>query len=414
MSTRIRRGLLVIGLLVFFFFAYITAIKLAFVMLYFAVLLAAVSWLWTRLGTARLSIVRDAPAGAYEVGEDFVEVLTVSNPSIVSLPWVEVVDGSAIRDYDAGRAVNVGRQGERSWRTQGRFVSRGRYQMGPTRLVAGDPFGLFERTVLVPATSSVTVYPRLVDVSRFLPGASHTLGDTIAMGRYVDAPPDASGIREYDPADGFNRIHWPSTARLGRPMSKSFEKYEGSDLIMVLDLRSSVHRGRPPKSTLEYAVSLAASLALLGLGRNQSVGLACNDARHTTFLPARGVKHLRRILDFLSEVDADGGVSLDSLLQGLAASRGRQSLVVITPSLAGAWVDWLSRVGLGGSRSNAVLHLDASSFGGEAGSAAGPRSLGEQTAWWQLTADDEIFRHRPAAGRAGRDPLAPATLALAT
>jgi uncharacterized protein (DUF58 family) len=406
-SARIRRILFVAGILVLFFFAYITAIKLAFVILYFALLLTAVSWLWTRLGTAKLAISREAPGGAYEVGEDFVEVLTVSNPAIVSLPWVEVFDASNIPGYDAGRAMSVGRQRERTWRSQGRFISRGRYQMGPTRLVAGDPFGLFQRTVQVPAASSVTVYPRLVDVTRFLPGASHTLGDTIAMGRFVDAPPDASGIREYDPADGFNRIHWPSTARLGRPMSKSFEKYEGSDLIVVLDLRSGVHRGEPPESTLEYAVSLAASLSVLGLGRNQSVGLACNDARRTIFAPARGGKQLRRILDFLSEVDADGGVSLEALLQGLASSRGRQSLVVITPSVAGAWIDWLARVGLGGSRSNAVLYLDAGSFGGGAAAApTGPRTLGEQTSWWSVTADDEIFRRRHAPGRAAREPFA--------
>jgi uncharacterized protein (DUF58 family) len=407
-SGRIRGGLVVIGILVLFFFAYITAVKLAFVMLYFAILLTAMSWLWTRLGTARLAIVRDAPDGAYEVGEDFVEVLTVSNPALVSLPWVGVVDGSGIPGYDAGKAVSVGRQGERRWRSRGRFISRGRYRMGPTWLVAGDPFGLFQRTVEVPAQTSVTVYPRLVDVTRFLPGASHTLGDTIAMGRFVDAPPDASGIREYDPADGFNRIHWPSTARLGRPMSKSFEKYEGSDLIVVLDLRRGVHLGEPPRSTLEYGVSLAASLAMSGLGRNQSVGLVCNNARRTIFPPARGGKQLRLILDFLSEVDADGGASLEALLQGLATSRGRQSLVVITPSHAGAWVDWLGRVGLGASGSNAVLYLDAQSFGGAAVAARGPQTLGEQTSWWHLTADDEIFRHRPAAGSVARVPLAEA------
>jgi len=407
-SVRIRRSLFVVGILVLLFFAYLTATKLAFVMLYFAVLLAVVSWLWTRLGTAKLAISRTAPGGAYEVGEDFVEVLTVSNPAMVSLPWVEVLDGSSIPGYDAGRAISVGRQRELTWRTQGRFISRGRYQMGPTRLVTGDPFGLFQRTVEVPAGSSVTVYPRLVDVTRFLPGASHTLGDTIAMGRFVDAPPDASGIREYDPADGFNRIHWPSTARLGRPMSKSFEKYEGSDLIVVLDLRTSAHLGEPPESTLEYAVSLAASLAVLGLSHNQSVGLACNDARRTITPPARGGKQLHRILDFLAEADADGGLSLEALLQGLASSRGRQSLVVVTPSLAGAWVDWLARVGLGGSRSNAVLYLDAQSFGGAAATAPEPRSLGEQTSWWSLTADDEIFRRRPAAGRAAREPMAAA------
>ncbi len=407
MPTWVKRGIFVVGLGALLVFAFLTAIKLVFVMFYFALLLATVSWIWTRLGAARVSITRDAPQGAYEVGEDFVEVLEVTNPAAVALPWVEVIDDAGIPGYDAGRAVSVGRRGSQTWRTNGRFNSRGRYRMGPTRLVTGDPFGLFERTREVPASSSVTVYPHLVDVSRFLPGATHTLGETIALGRFMDAPPDAFGIREYDPSHGFNRIHWPSTARLGRPMSKSFEKYEGSDLIVVLDLSSNVHSGEAPVSTLEYAVSLAASLAVASLSRDQSVGLACNDARRTIIAPGRGGRQLREILDFLAVADATGGVHLATLLQGLAASRGRQSLVVITPSAAGSWIDWLARVGRAGGGWNAVLHLDAGSFGGLATADPGLRSLGEGSTWWSLTADDEIFLRRSSGGRSGsKDPLA--------
>ena len=407
MPTWLRRGIFAVGLGALFVFAFLTAIKLVFVMFYFALLLAVVSWLWTRLGAAGLSLRRDAPHGAYEVGEDFVELLEVSNPAPVALPWVEVIDGAGIPGYNAGRAVSVGRRRTRKWRTHGRFISRGRYRMGPTRLVTGDPFGLFQRTREVAPGASVTVYPRLVDVSRFLPGATHTLGETIAMGHYIDAPPDAFGIREYDPSHGFNRIHWPSTARLGRPMSRSFEKYEGSDLIVVLDLGASVHSGAAPLSTLEYAVSLAASLAMTSLGRSQSVGLACNDARQTIIPPGRGGRQLRQILDFLAEAVADGSVHLATLLQGLAVSRGQQSLVVVTPSGAGAWVDWLARVGRAGGGSNVVLHLDAASFGGLADGEHGLRSLGEGTTWWSLGANDEIFLRRPVAGQAAaREPRA--------
>ena len=134
--------------------------------------------------------------------------------------------------------------------------------------------------------------------------------------------------------------------------------------MIVLDLGSRVHVGVPPESSLEYAVSLAASIAVAGLSRSQSVGLVCNDARRTNIAPVSGGLQLRLILDFLAEAEADGTTGLANLIQGLAASRGHQSLVVITPSVSGDWVDRLSQFGLGGNRRSTVLHLQASTFEG--------------------------------------------------
>jgi len=89
----IRRILVVLSLAALLFFAYLTAIPLAYSMLYFAVLLIVVSWLWTRLGASSLSISREAPKGAYEVGEEFIEILEVQNRAPIAVPWVEVSDG---------------------------------------------------------------------------------------------------------------------------------------------------------------------------------------------------------------------------------------------------------------------------------------------------------------------------------
>jgi hypothetical protein len=193
---------------------------------------------------------------------------------------------------------------------------------------------------------------------------------------------------------------------MGRPMTKSFEKYEGSDLIVVLDLGDRVHTGTAPESTLEYAVSLAASVAVAGLSRSQSVGLVCNDARRTSIAPVAGGVQLRRILDFLAGAEADGSTSLATLLQGLAASRGQQSLVIITPNASGEWVDRLSQFGLGGSRRSTVLHLQPETFEGRAPAPIRDgRALSDQLTWWSLSAGDEIFRRRGASRPSGREPL---------
>lgn len=373
--TRVLRRLLVVGGLgVLLFFAYLTAIRLAFMLVYFAVLLIAVSWAWTRLASRGLSVTRDAHEGAYEVGQEFHERLEVVNSSIVGIPWVVVEDRSGIPGYEASRVFSLGGHSVRRWTSRGRFTRRGRYALGPIKVTTGDPFGFFQRTHTATVAAGITVYPRVTDVSEYLPGSNTSSGDARIFGRYSDAPPDALGIREHDPSDGFNRIHWPSTARLGRPMSRSFERYEGADTLVVLDLGLGVHHGQGDASTLEHCVSLAASVAMTALQRGQSIGLRCNDAALTTILAGSGAAHLRQILDFLAIAQASGVNPIRSVLP--SGRSGQQSVVVITPAEPGGWVDQLSS-GDRGSRTT-ILHA-----GGHAGAVARARFLGEMT-WWEL------------------------------
>lgn len=404
-----RAVLVALGFLVLFFFAYITAIRLAYSMLYALALLLVVSWLWARLGSRGLSLVREGPEGAFQVGETFTEVMALQNSARVSLPWIEVIDRSSIPDYDAGRAISLSAGKTRRWQSAGRFSARGRFSMGPVDIVTGDPFGIFQRSRQLAPRTSVTVYPRLVDISRLLPGSSYTAGDSANIGRYMDAPPDAFGIREHDVMDGFNRIHWPSTARLGRLMSRSFEKFEGSDLLVVLDLDSRVHKGSGAEATLEYSVSLAASVAMTALGGGQMVGLICGDRARTVIPAARGGFQVKRVLDYLAVAAADGATPLSQVLNGVVANRGQQSLVVITPSDQRSWVDRLGTVG-GGSRRSIVMHIDAATFAAPRRRGARGRgdeldegeklrdaevvggSNAEHITWWNFQAGDPLFQ----------------------
>jgi uncharacterized protein (DUF58 family) len=363
------------GIAVLFFFAYITAIRLAFMLAYFALMLVALCWAWARLAGQGLTVSRESQGGAYEVGQDFREHLQLTNSSIVGAPWVAVEDRAGIPGYDASRVFGLPGRGTRRWTSHGRFTTRGRYPLGPLRVTAGDPFGFFQRSRVVGVEGAITVYPRLVDVSRFLPGASNSSGDSRVFGRYSDTPPDALGIREHDVSDGYNRIHWPSTARLGRPMSRSFERYEGADTLVVLDLGVGVHRGRGEASTLEQSVSLTASVVMAALQRGQSVALRCNDAAGTNFVSGGGPEHMRRILDFLAVAQATGTRGLESALPG---GPGRaQSVVVVTPAPAGGWVDAVAG-GRDGGRRATVLHVS-----GEDSDAAHLRTIGEMS-WWEV------------------------------
>jgi len=397
----VRRAIVVGGGLTLLFFAFITGNRVAFAMVYMVVGLTAAAWTWTYLGWRGLRLQRGGLGGVYQVGEKYAERVEAHNGSRLSLPWLEFIDHSRIPGYSAGRLLSLGPRSRRRWRAEGCFELRGRYQLGPAELVAGDPFGFFRRSIRVAAAEIVTVYPRLVDVGRMLPGATHAVGDTIASGRHADAPPDAYGIRAHDPEDGFSRIHWPSTARLGQPMSKVFEKFEGSRLMVLLDLERSVHRGSGAVSTLEYAVSLAASVAVEVINRGQPVGMACNDRRRSRVEAGTGSDHLRLILDLLAEAEADGSAPLDTLVASTFAAQRAHHTLVITPNPDLGWIERLVDADRRSGQRSTVFYLHGPTFAsgppalarrGRQLTAARPRSYADdRLVWWQFEAGDEIF-----------------------
>ena len=207
------------------------------------------------------------------------------------------------------------------------------------------------------------------------------------VGRQVDTPPEAFGIREYSPDDGVNRIHWPSTARLGRPMSRSFEKYEGTDMMIALDLDRDRHHGAGDESSLERAVSLAASIAVVGAERGQAVGLICSDGAGTTIRPGRGAAHQSALLEALALATADGEGGFDRALEAALSVRGQQTLFVITPGASDRWIDRLAGASPGSIRSTIVrLRPGAYPLGSRR-----PRRVTESAVWWDISLGDEIF-----------------------
>ncbi|MFY9615004.1 MAG: DUF58 domain-containing protein [Candidatus Dormiibacterota bacterium] len=384
----LRRVMLGIGIAALLFFAYVTAVRLAYALLYAVLLLLLVSWVWTRFGIRRLALEREAPSGAYEAGERFTEHLVVTNDSLLGLPWIEVFDQAGIPGYNAGRVLNLGAKRSRRWRSDGTFMARGTYSMGPLTLATGDPFGIFRASRTVPSSGKVVVYPRLVDATPIVGRHSGATGETVPVGQQVDTPPEAFGIREYYPDDGVNRIHWPSTARLGRPMSKSFEKYEGNDMMIALDLDRGRHYGSGDDSSVERAVSLAASIAMVGAERGQAVGLICSDAARTNIRPGRGAPHQTVLLEALALADADGIDGFDRVLEQALSVRGNHTLFVITPEGRDErWIDRLAGASPGNVRST-IIRLRPGAY--PQGSRR-PRRVTDRAVWWDISTGDEIF-----------------------
>ncbi len=359
-----------------------TGRRLFFNLTYLLTTVIVVSYFWSWANVNHIQIIRQTRSQRSQVGEVAEERFLVRNTSIMPKLWVEVRDHSDLPHHHASWVVNaLGGQRTRGWAVRTVCRRRGRFTLGPITLISSDPFGLFEHRKRLSATSSIVVYPLTVDLPYFsLPSGELPSGG--AMRRrthYVTT--NVSGVRDYFPGDSFNRIHWPSTARIGRLIVKEFELDPTADVWLFLDMQGAVQASyllaeeaaelprlwpsRPSlePSTEEYTVTIAASLAKHFLARSRAVGLIAYGQKREVLAPDRGERQLTKIMETLAVIRATGVIPMAQIIAAEGKGLGRNtSAVVITPSDDIKWVDRLRDLRRRGIHGIGIV-LDASTFG---------------------------------------------------
>lgn len=361
-----RRGWLFISLLLVFtvVVAVATGYGLLWKASYFLALVIVLSWLWTYFNVRDLDVEREGPEARANIGDVIRERITVRNRGVIPKPWLEIVDSSTLPGHEASMAINLPAREKRSWRIQTTCTQRGRFTLGPLTIVASDPVGLFRRERQLSGRGTLLVYPNTVPLPNFsLPGGELS-GESRVKSRTHAVTPNASGIREYNPGDSLNRIHWLSSARTGRMMVKEFELDPSSEVWLVLDMEQAVQAGTGQESTEEYGVTIAASIARRLVESNRSVGLIAYGEYHELVHTDRGDRQIQKLLESLALVRATGHVPLAEVIAAESTRFGRNStLVVITPSTAEAWTHSLQHQTHRGVRAMAIV-LEAATFGG--------------------------------------------------
>jgi uncharacterized protein (DUF58 family) len=155
-----------------------------------------------------------------------------------------------------------------------RSEHRGRYEIGPLTLRSADPLGLFELSRSFTAQHTLTVVPRVQPLPATRLGALWS-GRGEGHAAYAAAAGEEDiGVREYRHGDDLRRIHWRATAHHGELMVRREERTWHSQCTILVDSRSSAHRGTGPAASYEWAVSAAASAAVHLLNQGYHVRLS--------------------------------------------------------------------------------------------------------------------------------------------
>ncbi|PWH15506.1 MAG: hypothetical protein DDG59_11360 [Anaerolineae bacterium] len=309
------------------------------------------AWVYSIFALRGIELTRVARSHRAQVGQILEERIEVLNRSRIPRFWLAIYDESTLPGAKGSRVISYLKSKEmRSYFVRTRLVKRGFYSLGPTRVVAGDPFGLFLVEKHFQAKENLLVYPMTEELENFPNPSGWISGGEAIRRKTHQITPNAAGVREYMPGDPLNRIHWLSTARRNRLMVKEFELDPLSEVWIFLDATRDNQFGkavyryefhprelwRPvvklpiPQATFEYQIVIAASLTRHFLRKGRAVGLIAKGRNFYVTAAERGFRQLGKILEALAILEPEGDLPLPVLVesQGRLLPRGSTAILI--------------------------------------------------------------------------------------
>ena len=230
------------------------------------------------------------------------------------------------------RRIAAPRQrGKRTVRVGIDTQSRCDVELGPTQLVISDAFGFFRRIIGSCGSVRIVVQPRVFKVSS--PNSSRSRGDN-DEGRLTGWGSQLSElVTEYNLGDEPRRIHWRTSAKVGKLMVRKELSPERTDVMLCLDTDASSYcttsafANTKEEFDFELFHDLFASLALAEAKSGKSVRVLTT-GNEPTFDLRHGMTAQFLHLMANTELVRSGAQRSENLLKSARLYKPRQLLFV--------------------------------------------------------------------------------------
>lgn len=330
-------------------------------MLISAGLTLAAAYLWGKYGLSRLEFTHHVDKQQVCFGEAVEYRQEIVNRKLLPLPWVfleteipaETVlrKGSTVHSHKPGRRALLRtlsilwyQKVIRTYHFCGE--KRGWYALGPTRVVTGDIFGIYQKETTWQKPAVFVVFPRILPVRTEKSLSISPAGDWERQSFLLQDPFTFTGTRDYYPGDSIKMVDWKATARLSRLQVRQYNAPETRRLAVYLNVNTFENAWEGIYGdVLELAVITAASLMqnavqtgwevmLVSNGRMQSENM---ETELITTVPyGRGLAHGRVLLESLARLNPYSFHSIEEVTLQTVPRLKQESLVIfITAVLTG-------------------------------------------------------------------------------
>lgn len=225
-----------------------------------------------------LTVSRQLSGEVFVSGEDVTITLQVGHRTLLPLPWM-IIKETWVHEGSGGKLSysKLLFPGFRSalilhYKMTG--LMRGVYRFAGFEAVTGDLFGFAVRKAYRDDLHRCVVYPK----PDSLTGSGMTFqsedGDVPTIRGPKADTPLISGVRDYVSGDPYHRIHWKSTARLSRLMTKDPEQASSAKQMLLLDAAPAAGPSEAAQPLLEKGVALAAGFFEAAAAGRESCGFA--------------------------------------------------------------------------------------------------------------------------------------------
>jgi uncharacterized protein (DUF58 family) len=173
-----------------------------------------------------------------------------------------------------------------------------------------------------------------------------------------------SEYRQYSPGDDPRYLDWKLFARSDRYYIKRFQEETNLRCHLLVDLSKSmaygskVGQGPPHVTKVEYARTVAATLAYFLAMQRDAVGLVTFDQQIADYLPARyRPGHLHRLMVCLERATGGTSTDLSGPLEQVAATVRKRGMVVLISDLLAPTEALRERLGYLRSQGHEVVLL---------------------------------------------------------
>lgn len=269
-------------------------------------------FIWSVFSTRGLSVLRYHPEACLKGQSIYVTLVVVNNtrsPRFLMFGFDYFPAEQKGQQYKAVAFHSVGAKSSASIRYEATCARRGVFEIGPFYFYSGDPMGFFRHVRAVRVFTKLAVMPVPLPVRiTYLRSRSALPKEEYSTIALPGESTEFLGVREYQLGDPLRKIHWLSTARTSRLVTKQFEENVSAALsVLLINNQYSTISGVEDHNPLEYSVTIVSSLG------NE----VCRHGSQFSFLELNGNKGI--------ECSGSGEEFFYRLSLGLAAIKGGSS-----------------------------------------------------------------------------------------
>ena len=283
-------------------------------------------------------VARVAP-GVVPLGQDAELAWVVSNPARRAL-HVAIADEPAPSLHAQHRRVRLDLppgEGARATTTL-RPSRRGRFDLPALTVRTTGPLGLLARQHRRDRHDVLEVHPAFR--SRREAELRITRGRILDVGlrsaRALGRGTEFEALREYTPDDEVRRVDWAATARVGRPIVRTYRAERNQTVLVMLDSGRLMAGMVGDVPRLDHAMDAAMALTTVATRLGDRAGLMAFSAGVRAAVPPRGDRgQLARVTRAMFDLEPDLTESAYEDVFGVAvAQQRRRSLLVLLTELS--------------------------------------------------------------------------------